>query len=956
MLATGKLLLFSVVFAIAGLALGLFLVVPWPTGIEADELNFGTNNGAGPGGGQFSKFVPQDDRVLIGKVPVGVKDLKVSLTASSDLDLELWDGDVFVVGWESEGRRALLYSETGIANDYNGTHIAWSGWGGIDGAAGNESISIRGVTKTTFVIKAFGYNAGSVRVEYSWSGTDIDGPAANGAGRFSKMVPQNGRAVIGTIPAGVESLEIDLTAQHDLDIELWDDDVFVVGWQVNGEKSLIYRDSPVTGLYKGVKISWSGWDGVDGQKGSEYIRISGTTQNAFLMKAFGYQEGEVSVEYRWGLGSASPPPTPTPAPAPTPTPAPTPKPTPTPVLAQTPEPDLRIVKTWVGGAYTYWNERLNWDPFGPPSGSDIIVIEGNSSEAQLPIMNVDFTLTTGSMTIGPENTMLKIREDVSFVNHGTVTAKGNIMNDGSIINAGVFENEAHLSSSSDSDGFANQVGAVLNNSFGGTSEGEIINSCGGKVRDFGELGPVVSAPCLWSGAGGNDNWSNPANWVNGLVPPVDHPIVINGEGSAAASVLLDVDLIIRSRSLSLGSGDTLNVGDGSPFGKGIASLEVKQPGGLLTNRGTIAVSNYSDLERDALATVDNLAGVITIACRGSGPDDGVTGAVLVQNSCYWDGGGKTDKWSESANWDSNSAPQPGDPILISSAGGQTTVVNLDKSFELNPMGSITIAGGQTLNVLEGVTLSIANKSPGGAVWINGTLNLNGGTLHNQATGLITNRGTINVNGGTLKNESDNVVNRPGSNINNIGGVITNSVGAWFSNSGTVLNDSVSSFILGDHSTLNNDGQFANNGLFNTSSLSGDIVNRTSGTIVNGGTFNQGGLGVFSNQSGSRFTNSGRLNVFDSLLDNRGTIYNSGIMEVFHFGSYQNKGGQLDNRTTGSFTNAGSASNLENSTINNSGAIINDRNLINAGTITNLCGGSIAGPVNGNQPASVCSVN
>jgi hypothetical protein len=235
MLATGKMLLLSVVFALAGLTLGLFLVVPWPTNIDADELDFGTNNGAGPGGGQFSKFVPQDDRGLIGKVPVGVKDLKVSLTACSDLDLELWDGDVFVVGWESGGQKALLYSETGIANDYNGTHITWSGCGGIDGAAGNESISIRGVTKTTFVIKAFGYNAGSVRVEYSWPGTDIDGPAANGAGRFSKMVPQNGRAVIGSIPAGVESLEIDLTAQHDLDIELWDDDVFVVGWQVNGK-------------------------------------------------------------------------------------------------------------------------------------------------------------------------------------------------------------------------------------------------------------------------------------------------------------------------------------------------------------------------------------------------------------------------------------------------------------------------------------------------------------------------------------------------------------------------------------------------------------------------------------------------------------------------------------------------------------------------------------------------
>mgnify|MGYP000871108333 CR=1 FL=1 len=114
--------------------------------------------------------------------------------------------------------------------------ITWSGWGGIDGNAGNETITVSGITKNAFVMKAFGYDAGSVRVEYSWQGTGIDGPVANGAGRFSKSVPQNGRAVIGTIPAGVDSLEIDLSAEHDLDIELWDDDVFVVGWQV-GERN-----------------------------------------------------------------------------------------------------------------------------------------------------------------------------------------------------------------------------------------------------------------------------------------------------------------------------------------------------------------------------------------------------------------------------------------------------------------------------------------------------------------------------------------------------------------------------------------------------------------------------------------------------------------------------------------------------------------------------------------------
>ena len=960
MLATGKMLLLSMVFAIAGLALGLFLVVPWPTGIDADELDFGTNSGASAGSGQFSKFVPRDDRVLIGKVPVGIRNLSIDLTAKSDLDIELWDGEVFVAGWEAGGRRALIYGEGETKGEYNGVIITWSGWGGIDGKAGNERITVSGITKNTFVMKAFGYNAGSVRVEYSWSGTGLDGPASSGAGRFSKLVPQNGRVVIGTIPAGVDSPEINLTATRDLDIELWDDDIFVIGWQVNGKKSLIYHSAPATGLYRGVEIAWSGWDGVDGDKGSEYIRISGTTQNSFLMKVFGYQEGDVTVDYRWGLDQTSPSPEPTPTPTPTPSPAPTP--TPAPASTPSPAPVLisqqpaQAVRTWAGGFNGLWSEPTNWFPLGTPVGDELVVIEGSLSEAHAPIMNIDFTLTTGSLTIGPDNTMLTVREEVTFTNHGTVNAKGNIINEGTIVNTGVFQNYAALSSVSGSGGFANQVDGALNNYLSGTGDGKIINACGGKVRDLGELGPVEPAPCLWSGAGGNDNWSNPANWVNGLVPPVEHPVVINGEGSAAAKVQLDVDLVIRSRSLTLGSGDSLTIGDGSPFGKGNVSLEIEKPGGLLINRGTINVSNFSSFDRDPLATIDNVAGAVKIACRGSGPAGGVTGAASVQNPCFWDGEGSTNNWSEIANWDSNSAPQPGDPILVRDADGQTSVVNLDRSFELNPKGSITVAGGQTLNIVEGVTLSIADRSPGGAIWIDGTLNLNKGTLHNQSTGLITNRGTINVLGGTLKNEGDNLVNRPAANINNIGGVISNSVGAWFSNSGAVLNDSVSSFILGDHSTLSNDGTFTNHGLFNTSTLSGNIVNRATGAIVNSGTFNQGGLGVFSNQAGSKLTNSGRFNVFDSLLDNRGTVDNSGTMEVFHFGSYQNKGGQLDNQTDGSFTNAGSAANLENSTINNSGVIINDRNLVNAGTMTNLCGGSVTGPVNGNQPAAVCSIN
>ena len=135
---------------LAGLALGLVLVVPWPTGIGADELDFGDNGEAKSGGGEFSKYVPRDSRALIGKIPVGIKDLSIQLTASSDLDIELWDGDVFVVGWEADGGKALLYGETETTGEYNGVDITWSGWNGDGTAPGNESITLSGTTKNTF--------------------------------------------------------------------------------------------------------------------------------------------------------------------------------------------------------------------------------------------------------------------------------------------------------------------------------------------------------------------------------------------------------------------------------------------------------------------------------------------------------------------------------------------------------------------------------------------------------------------------------------------------------------------------------------------------------------------------------------------------------------------------------------------------------------------------------------
>jgi len=134
----------------------------------------------------------------------------------------------------------------------------------------------------------------------------------------------------------------------------------------------------------------------------------------------------------------------------------------------------------------------------------------------------------------------------------------------------------------------------------------------------------------------------------------------------------------------------------------------------------------------------------------------------------------------------------------------------------------------------------------------------------------------------------------------------------------------------------------------------NFTNLQGGALINSGTIFQSGSGTFSNLAGSQNTNSGRINIYASLFDNRGTIENTGTLEVFRSGSFQNQQGILENRAGGIFSNSGSVTNSSGSTINNAGLIINNRSLLNIGAISNACGGTVAGAVSGNQPVSTCT--
>ena len=112
-----------------------FLFVSWPAGVNAEELNFGKSGDNKSGTGQFAKYVPEGNRTLIGKIPVGIKDLSINRTATNDLDIKLYDGGVRVVGW------ALIHGGTDTTGEYNDVTITNFCGGSVTGPVnGNQLV------------------------------------------------------------------------------------------------------------------------------------------------------------------------------------------------------------------------------------------------------------------------------------------------------------------------------------------------------------------------------------------------------------------------------------------------------------------------------------------------------------------------------------------------------------------------------------------------------------------------------------------------------------------------------------------------------------------------------------------------------------------------------------------------------------------------------------------------
>jgi M6 family metalloprotease-like protein len=263
----------------------------------------GFNFGECSGSGSFEQEIENyngdyENVVMVGSIPEGIQGLRVDLISDKDVDIRLYgENEDKIVHWPY-GLLRRSYKQTKL---YQDVPITYSGYNGVDGEKGHEYIEVDGATPTTFTMKAFGYRSGYARINYSWKGKNNceDSVLENGSGHFEQQVSRNAIELVGTIPKDIKNLEVNLTSSNDIDIQLYaEDGIAIVKWPTG----ILNGSNRQEIDYHGMHIVWSGYNGVNGQKGHEYIKVTPKTTELLTMKVYGYRAGYADVDYTWGNG------------------------------------------------------------------------------------------------------------------------------------------------------------------------------------------------------------------------------------------------------------------------------------------------------------------------------------------------------------------------------------------------------------------------------------------------------------------------------------------------------------------------------------------------------------------------------------------------------------------------------------------------------------------------------
>mmetsp|Transcript_40181 Transcript_40181/g.107699 ORF Transcript_40181/g.107699 Transcript_40181/m.107699 type:complete len:172 (-) Transcript_40181:122-637(-) len=163
-------------------------------------------------------------------------------------------------------------------------------------------------------MKAFAFEAGEALVEYEWDRVQTTcclGTAAC-TGSFSSSIAKGGTVDIGSIPTGKKNLKVNLECSSDVDIQLFDlEDTSSFS---DGKAIIAYCEDTSTDncgalgnndgsaestTYYSRTYAYSGYEGVDGKAGYEWVKVSGVLNRELMMKAYGYAAGDAAITYEY---------------------------------------------------------------------------------------------------------------------------------------------------------------------------------------------------------------------------------------------------------------------------------------------------------------------------------------------------------------------------------------------------------------------------------------------------------------------------------------------------------------------------------------------------------------------------------------------------------------------------------------------------------------------------------
>ena len=304
----------------------MFLLLLLLQHMTATFAGFNWGAGCGGGNGTFSVNLTTSGQLVdVGTIPAGKWNVRVYLSATSDVDVQIFDTDdtstfpegKALVAWCANAKTCNigeLGSDEGSGTTlYKNMNVKYSGYGGTNNQPGKEYVLIDGKTAATLSMKAFAFEAGVAKVDYSWDRvqTKCCLGIAPCTGHFSMAVPKDATVNIGDIPKGKKDLRVQLYSEKDVDIQLYDlEDTsnFAEGKAIIGycdttgcNQGLLGNNDGTTesATYKALSYEYSGYEGIKGQQGNEHLVVHGISNTKLSMRAFGYAAGQALVSYSY---------------------------------------------------------------------------------------------------------------------------------------------------------------------------------------------------------------------------------------------------------------------------------------------------------------------------------------------------------------------------------------------------------------------------------------------------------------------------------------------------------------------------------------------------------------------------------------------------------------------------------------------------------------------------------